>query len=112
MATSSYDSAYRIGATTFAVPVGVTSNAKYFGVENNLLCSEIQFVSGGTLIAIPVNLGATYAGATLASLGYHHINNANAMEINGPASFYVAALGGTCVVSIQRCYSQGASFFP
>jgi len=109
MATSSYDSSYRVGATTFAIAPGLTL-AAYFGVRSHLICSHIQWISGGTLVVLGTNYGQTMAAATLATAGYHIVNNASAMEIRGPACFYVGSLGTTSVVSIQQCHSQGASF--
>ena len=112
MATSSFDSVFRIGCTTFAIPVGLTNNAKYFGVEAYKMCSHIQYVSGGTLVVLGVNYGETLAAATLAVTGYHYIDGNDSMEIRGPACYYIGALGATTVATIQTCYSQGASFLP
>ena len=113
MATSSFDSAFRIGCTTIALPVGVTNNAVYFGIEPNLIRTTIEYVgAGGTLIAIGVNYGATLAGASLAATGYYQIDPTSPMVINGPACFYLSALGATAVASVQRDYNQGASFLP
>lgn len=112
MATSSYDSVFRIGCTTIAIPVGLTSNAVYFGVEPYLMSSSIEYNSGGTLVVMGVNYGQTLAAASLAVTPFHYVDPTNAISINGPACFYVASLSATCVVSIQRNYSQGASFNP
>lgn len=113
MSTSSYDSAFRIGCTTIALPVGLTNNAVYFGLESHLQRTTIEYVgSGGTLVVLGVNYGMTLAAATLAVTGYYQVDPVSPMVINGPACFYVGALGATAVVSIQRDYSQGASFLP
>lgn len=113
MATSSFDSAFRIGCTTIALPVGLTNNAVYFGVEANLQSSVIEYVgAGGTLVVLGCNYGATVAAATLAVVGFYRVDPTSPMVIPGPACFYVGALGATAVVSVQRNYSQGASFLP
>jgi len=112
MATSSFDSVFRIGCTTFALPVGLTNNAVYFGVESHVVSTHLNWISGGTLVVIGCNYGTTVAAASLAAVGYQTLNNTSQFQIDGPACFYVGALAATCVVSIQRNYSQGASFFP
>jgi len=113
MATSSFDSVFRFGCTTIAIPVGVTTNAVYFGLEPNLVRSTIEYVgAGGSLIAIGVNYGATLAGATLASAGYYQVDPVSPFVIEGPACFYLAALGATAVASVRRDFNQGASFAP
>lgn len=113
MATSSFDSAFRIGCTTFALPVGLTNNARYFGAEAYLQSTVIEYVgAGGTLVVLGCNYGATLAAATLAAVGYFQIDPTTPLIIPGPACFYVGALGATAVCSVQRNYSQGASFFP
>lgn len=108
MATSSYDSSWRLGCTTFAIPVGASNNAVYFGNEAGVVTTRIMWVSGGTLQIIGADEGATYAGATLASLSYFQAGT-SVLNLDGPANFYLAAFGTTVVCSVMRQYSQGIS---
>jgi len=109
MATSSYDSAYRIGATTYAIPAGITVGTGYVPQVEYRMDAQVNWVSGGTLLIIGTDIGVTLAAATLAVSDFYVVPSVTGVNISGPAPFYLAAQGTTSVVSLLFRYSQGAS---
>ena len=108
MATSSYDSCFRVGATTFSLAAGITTASAYIPPTQYLIGSVVSYVSGGTLLLIGTDVGVTLASATLAVSDVYQVPTGG-ISINGPASYYLAAGGATTTVSILFCYNQGAS---
>lgn len=69
---------------------------------------RIEYVAGGSLLVFGVTVGMTLAAATLVayfnSLSFIQVAQANPVEFNGPASFYLAANGATCIAQISQGY--------
>lgn len=82
------------------------SGAIFYGSTAALVSTTIFYVSGGTLqIAAAIN-GSTMAGATLAAATWFNIPTGNPpFTINGPAAFYIAAAGATCVAHVVRNFN-------
>lgn len=109
MATSSFDSAFRVGATQIALVPGVT-NAVYMQTQQYLLSSEFLWVSGGTAAIIGTNIGVTLSAASINTSPQCYIPTDTVFRVNGPAEYYLGAYAATTVVQVFWQYSQGASF--
>jgi len=101
VAGSSNQYVYQLGSTLLAVPTGpavqVTvprgTNGVYFGLQS------------GQTLAIANQIGA--------SIGNSYVMGpTERMNIDGPATFFLAAGGATAVVGIVWKYSSGYSIFP
>lgn len=109
MATSSYDSAYVVGATTIAVPPGATLAVQITPVQY-LISSTVRIhVAGGTLSIVGCNYGSSLAAASLVAQADLPLGASQIVTIPGPASYYLKAIGATTTASVQFLYSQGAS---
>lgn len=108
MATSSYDSIHRVGATTFSLAAGITTSSAYIPPTAYLISTRISYVSGGTLLLIGTDTGVTLASATLAASDIYQVPTTT-IVLEGPAPFYLAAGGATTTVSLLFNFSQGAS---
>ena len=71
------------------------------GNERSLIQTAVKWASGGTLYAMGTtqNPAAIADGWLMASTEVQHYN--------GPATFYLAALGATAVVQRMRVYGEG-----
>lgn len=108
MATSSYDSIHRVGATTFSMAAGITLSNVYFPQQAYLMSTRISYVAGGTLLMTGTDIGVTISAATLSVAKFYQLP-ATSIILEGPAPFYLAAGGATTTVSCLFQYSQGCS---
>jgi hypothetical protein len=106
MSTSSYDSAQGLGAVTQQIPEGVTNAVFFSHFKTKFLQNAlVNYIGGASLLLIPAGPGgATLSeteldGAFGASM-YYLFGSAQGLAIPGPASFYLAAEGGTADVSV------------
>lgn len=100
------DLIYGARSTLIAVGTGV-SQIQFFPFEARRICSEVKYRSGGgTLFFIGSSnyMISGSAGMTLSA----NIQTTESLNIGGPSSFYLGALGATCLVEIVMGYSQGA----
>jgi len=101
--------AYVVGQSTFAIRPGVTL-AAYVGQEPARIHSHIRYVTGGSLLVIGTKqAGVTLAGASLVASSYYLVNSLTELDVEGPFSYYLAAVGATVTVSCLWEYSEGAS---
>ncbi len=113
MATSSYDSTWGIRAETVNIPAGATL-AVYYGQiarQNDIVVKPMG--ASNVVLIQATSVGSTMPGASIAALfaagSYYALGSSEVMQLGGPASFYVAAIGATALVSVMRAMSQNAS---
>lgn len=100
---SSSDSIFGLGATQVIVPPGATNAVLVTNIakESALI---VKYFSGGTLEIHGTSNGSTMAGASLApliGLGYI-MGTSEAVNIAGPARFYLMATGSTAVACLLK----------
>lgn len=102
------DKVYRVLPEIVSVSTGIT-NAVFVQPVAGQVSVLARLVSGGSLYILPANSGSTYAAATLAAVfatyayGFGAIGTAESMvELQGPACFYLGAVGGTTVCHLLR----------
>ncbi len=103
-----------------AVPVGTTLGvyvpASAGQAWTYLKASTIG--SGATLVILPASsTGSTMPGATLSAMysGFtltYGLAANDVITIPGPATYYLAAVGATCIVSLLRGISPQTGIFP
>lgn len=93
------------------VPVGVTVGVFVGPVAGQASVLVENLTSGATLFLMQSNVGSTMPGATLAALfatfAYAVPTAPNTVNIEGPASFYLAATGATATVHLLRKLTSG-----
>lgn len=109
MATTSYDSAFGYSATRINLVNGAT-NAVYVSTKPFQTTTSLWYsaATGGSLELIGAPLGTTYTAAQLATLnasGFGVIANTY-LDLQGPASFYLNALGSTTTVFLLQGRSE------
>lgn len=105
------DSNYLFSLSPEIINVGLgTSLAVFVGSTSNQTNVRIKYVSGGTLTILEALSGSTMASATLVARSATFaflVDATGSMVFEGPASFYLAATGATCVVNILRGKNAG-----
>ena len=91
-----------LGASSFPVKIQTPTNA--WG-------GRFSLQSGQTLFMLPNQVaGASMAGATAIPTGSAVLTTSNyPFEWQGPATFFLAAGGATCVVNFQFMFTSGAT---
>lgn len=101
--SSSSESIFGLTAMQIAVPAGAT-NAVFIDNVPKQGAMLLKYFSGGTLEIHGALNGSTMAGATLAPLigtGYI-LGTSEAVNIDGPARFYLMATGSTAVACLLK----------
>lgn len=97
---------YSMGATRYSVG---TSQILRLAPLPGAAMSVLKYISGGSLeIVNPVLSGASTAAASGWGAGYL-MGTTETMPIYGPAVFYLAASGATCVVALATGFSAGGA---
>lgn len=99
---------YGIGATRVIIPPGATRAFLMQPVAGELT-STIKYFEGGSLEIIGATLGVSFTPSFLVSLlGKGYLVSTNeAVNINGPARYYMMATGATSIAYILKGLSQG-----
>lgn len=98
-----YTDTFALGPTLVPIPVASPIQVKPGGYINGWTVKK-QAESGGSLSIV-------IGFSTIAASGYI-LGNTEVYNIAGPASFWLAAGGATCVAAITASYSIGISTFP
>ena len=113
MATSSLDSVFALSTTLMIVTPAATA-AIFMTPTAGQLGWQMTYQSGGTLwiVGAPAGstlaLGTSLAGTALVGATMHYmVKTTEVLSLNGPCSFYLAALGATTMVNVMRQYSAG-----
>lgn len=117
MSTSSADSIFGFGSTRVVVPVGATVATLITPIagQNSM---QLKYYGGGTLQIIGLqnmtlgqfgNVGSTLTAQQLAdAVGNHYLmDTTEKLSIDGPATFYLQALGATTIVMMLIGKTQG-----
>lgn len=99
-----------LSTQTYYLVAGVT-NAVYLPIQPGLLQTQLNFITGGSLLMIAGSTaGGTLTAAQLAayhnSLSFAQVSNNSVHHIDGPAGFYIAAIGATVVAAVIREFSS------
>jgi hypothetical protein len=100
---SSSDAVFGLGATQVIVPPGATNAVLVVNVPREI-ANTVKYLSGGSLEIHGTINGSTMAGASLAPLigaGYL-LGTTEAINIAGPARFYLMATGSTAVACLLK----------
>lgn len=104
---SSNDSIFGLGATQVIVPPGATNAVLVLNVPREI-ANTLKYLSGGSLEIHGTINGSTMVGASLAPLiGHGYIlGTSEAINIAGPARFYLMATGATAVACLIKGLSS------
>ncbi len=113
---SSSDSPTGVAPIQQVVPIGV-SLAVFIADPANVVGSFVKYVSGGSLFLLRctgdvngVASGSTVSAASLVAAynaGEYYNFDANALSLNGPCRYYLAAVGATAICQIVRGLGAG-----
>lgn len=121
MATTVYANTSALGGTQLVVGPGATL-ALLVTPEPGEVGSGIKVLSGGSLAIFStpyaqansylygISLGSTWAGASLVALntaGGYVLGSGEAVNIQGPAKYYLMAMGATTIVTKLVAYGEG-----
>lgn len=108
--SSSSDSIFVLGTTMIAVPAGVTNAIRLTPLPGQLMW-QLKYSSGSSLCyLLGVGFGATLSQTELSdapNIGYLFGTQSEILKIDGPATFYLAAVAATAVIQCIVGKSQG-----
>lgn len=95
---------FAVGATR--VNIGLSAIIK---VSPAAYCGSLSFKmisSGGTLEIVPLPIALTGSSASGWGMGYP-VGGTEAVNVPGPAAFYLAATGATATIAVMLGHSAG-----
>lgn len=100
---------HHLSTQTSYVATGIT-NAVQITQEPEQLSLLMKFRAGGSLLVIGCTFGMSLDGASLvgaySGMLYYPMDLSEVLSLDGPAVFYLAALGSTATISFIRAKSS------